>query len=496
MNRNRRPTLAWLAFVVVGFVPATANAQLAQQTASAVLDAPPAANDVWPGYVLPQRSWLVFDQQGAVLVTSSRAPATFSGPPAGALSGRPGVYWREGPPAAGADSLDVRFAVGDLPGTAIAVRRDLNATLEFLYHEAFHTFQHERFAGHAPADLNGVGPLSAEYAASVEVERRLLREALKTEPDHRAQLLREIVAVRAMRGTTAGGTVGTIESAVERHEGMARYVATRVVAALQKKPAGWPREQIAAELATPLRAFIGDPAERLIRSRAYATGAAIGLLLDAVESSWKQRVERGETPAGVLASLVSLSAADAASTATRALDRHGYPKSLTTRPAPWGSLITITEGDFLRLSSYRLSVEVAATAPTQFGMRSSFPLSEADRPRGIQRPADGLTILLDLTRFSISDPSSGVEAVAIGRPVSTDTRGKSDRQIITILLDAMPMLNGSSPTAGTVELDGCRVVGAGVELKISGPVSVTVDATSIRVVPTKRLFSSQRPGRR
>ena len=463
-----------------------ASAQLAERAAQAILAAPPGVNAVWPGYSIQDRSWVIVDGRGAVLVTTVAPPPLFAQM---TVAGVPGLmsqrtFYRTGAVAEMAGTVNTRFAIGEVRGTAIAARENLTKTVELLSHEAFHTFQHEAFA--PGAETASPATVPREYAASVEVERRTLRDALKRDGDTRRNLVRQAVAIRAMRNRSAAQSLAAAEASAERIEGMAQYVEVHVTAQALGNGNNWPRDQVVAQLGTPLRAFAGSPGERLVRFRAYATGAAIGILLDALDprtdTVWKARVQRGAAPGDLLAGLAAVPGDSLEGLAREALDRYGYDKLVAEASPSWGTLVPFTEEEFLRLAPFRLIMDVDTAARSSFNLQSTASLRGVDRPRGIQRPEEGLLVLLDLTRLTLKD--SGLVATVASRPVSLDSRrAATGRQLVTILLDSPPRVNDALLAEGTSsEVNGARITGNGVDVVITGRATVTAEAGILRVV--------------
>src|SRR5687768_10919463 len=91
-----------------------ASAQLAERAAQAILAAPASANAVWPGYALQDRSWVIADGRGAVLVTTIAPPTSFSQMPTS-----PRAFYRAGAVAEMTGTVDTEFAIGEVRGTAI-----------------------------------------------------------------------------------------------------------------------------------------------------------------------------------------------------------------------------------------------------------------------------------------------------------------------------------------------------------------------------------------
>ena len=94
-------------------------------------------------------------------------------------------------------------------------------------------------------------------------------------------------------------------------------------------------DDISQQLAVPMRTFGGSPDERLIRTRAYGTGAAMALLLDRLGTNWQSRAI-SEPLDRLLTEAVGTPDAQAADTAYR---RYGYTGCSPSRRPP-GALST------------------------------------------------------------------------------------------------------------------------------------------------------------
>lgn len=174
---------------------------------------------------------------------------------------------------------------------------DRYARLKLLLHESFH--REQRALG-----LSGRDPTAAHLDVRegrywLRLELRALARAL-TEPSGRdVESLLDALRFRAVRRSTFAGA-DTVEDALERHEGLAEY--TGAVLAL-RATAGAP-SQIAAALAR------FETEQSYVRSFAYATGPALGLLLDRHAPGWRTRAARTPSLSGALAAVVRFDADD------------------------------------------------------------------------------------------------------------------------------------------------------------------------------------------
>jgi hypothetical protein len=174
-----------------------------------------------------------------------------------------------------------------------------------LVHESFHIVQQRLGLG--------VGTVSAEHLDSVDgrywmrLEWRALARALRESGEPRALAIREALAFRQARHARFPDKVET-ERALDINEGLASY--TQAVL-----PAQSGAEAIASAL-DELTAAEGG--ESFVRTFAYASGPAYGLLLDAASPGWTRKVRASDDLATLLARALAIQPlADAAAAAAR-----------------------------------------------------------------------------------------------------------------------------------------------------------------------------------
>jgi len=304
--------LALWCSTVVASQPAADR--IAGQAMAIVIDAPAGANQVWPGFSLPSRGFAIHTATGTYLHTPGAAPEGFT---------RTGRWWfRPGAP-------------GDLHVNAVPASQSASHTIRTLYHEAFHAFQREHPGRFRPPDSQ-TEPFTREQAASIEVERRVLAQALRY-PNRAQQYLRDALALRHERTAANGASLAAAERYGEWHEGLADYVAELSVARALGRPVETARASVRRSLGIPLSTFGGSPEERLIRARSHGTGAALGLLLDQLAPDWRSRAFEVSLDE-LAAEAVSLRADEVATLARQARALHGYEKLLASPSPPWGSL--------------------------------------------------------------------------------------------------------------------------------------------------------------
>ena len=174
-----------------------------------------------------------------------------------------------------------------------------------LIHESFHIVQMQLGLG--------VGTVSAEHLDTADgrywlrLEWRALARALRESGDARALAIRDALAFRRARHARFPGMAET-ERAVEINEGLASY--TQAVL-----PAQSPADAIANTL-DELTAAEGG--ESFVRTFAYASGPAYGLLLDAASPGWTRTVRASDDVATLLMRALAIQpVADGAAAAAR-----------------------------------------------------------------------------------------------------------------------------------------------------------------------------------
>jgi hypothetical protein len=185
---------------------------------------------------------------------------------------------------------------------------------EAFLHESFHVVQ--RSKGIAVADRARLGPNSRsenEHLDAVDgrywlrLEWRALARALKESGELRAQAVGEALAFRQARLTRYPEHVVS-EYFYDMNEGLASYTQTVLAA---------PSPADAIARALELLAGAED-AESFVRTFAYNSGPAYGLLLDAASPGWPRKMSSSDEPAALLMRALAIQpVADAAAAAAR-----------------------------------------------------------------------------------------------------------------------------------------------------------------------------------
>ncbi len=198
---------------------------------------------------------MVFDGSSTYLFGAPTAPAGFQARGA----------WFEH-----AGRFDAVTANTATDGTALVMHDDPEEAAVIAVHEAFHVFQGQRFPHWGANEMLALTyPVTdAEALALRRLETIALHRALENLDQGWAL---EMLRIRAQRFAIIGAAAARFEQDLERHEGLALYVELQA-------------REVHHRL--PLEDF---PAEA-VRFRAYATGQALGRLLETWRPDWQRAV--------------------------------------------------------------------------------------------------------------------------------------------------------------------------------------------------------------
>jgi hypothetical protein len=157
-----------------------------------------------------------------------------------------------------------------------------------LMHESFHRIQGDLgLPGSNPANSHLDSP---EGRTWLRLEWRALAEALIHGGDRRRSAIVDALTFRMYRHSLFPGGAEE-ERALELNEGLAEYTGYRL--------SGWP-DAILADRAA-IRLEQDEAGSSFVRSFAYASGPAWGILLDEASVAWRSQLNRGSNLATILA---------------------------------------------------------------------------------------------------------------------------------------------------------------------------------------------------
>ena len=178
-----------------------------------------------------------------------------------------------------------------------------------LVHELFHRVQPELGFFLPEPSNDHLDSYAGRYW--LQLEWRALAEALKRPRDAGLAALRDAFAFRAARHLEAPAAAEN-ERVLVVNEGLAQYTGTVVASAGPAKAAASVVKQLAA----------GARKESYVRTFAYSSGAAYGVLLDAWSPGWTRRFSSSDDPALLLMAAAKIQPA-AIPVATEAAGRYG-----------------------------------------------------------------------------------------------------------------------------------------------------------------------------
>jgi len=249
-------------------------------------------DSIWPGfrpdtipvlYVIRGKGTLLLGWRGEL-------PAGFV-----AIAGDPrAVPWGAWQPSADRGAASTGTALAGQPTAQVVVdSQSVAALVGLTTHEAFHVFR--AAAKKENAFLVTSYPVFDPHnEAGMALEGRILAaaEQARTRAEQRA-LARQFLAVRESRQRALGADLANFEQLAELNEGLAEYTLVRSVA-LAARQADFPDRAGAERLRAGKRTGLHKLTEDVtlsIRLRYYATGPAIGMLLDRLEGhAWKSRL--------------------------------------------------------------------------------------------------------------------------------------------------------------------------------------------------------------
>jgi hypothetical protein len=183
---------------------------------------------------------------------------------------------------------------------------------EVMLHELFHTIQPQlglRVMNPASEHLDG-----RDGRYWLRLEWRALGQALRESGEQRIAALRDALAFRRARHALFPG-VADNERGSEITEGLASYTGTVLAS-----------PSTAGAVASALERLAGaESGESFVRTFAYTTGPAYGLLLDASSPGWTRRIRGTDDLASLVANAFAVQPASDASSAAA---RYGGPELL------------------------------------------------------------------------------------------------------------------------------------------------------------------------
>lgn len=203
----------------------------------------------------------------------------------GVLNAHDGIFIGELPPDIGVANTAVEWSGTRWSMVILPLPKDETAMRVLLAHESWHRVQSE--LGYEPSNPTCTHLATERGRVLLRLEMRALARALRSKDDSRWTAARDALAFRKQRHLEFESAAQT-EGALDTHEAVAEYTGIRLGAG----------ERAVEYAASQLDRY--DGASSYVRSYAYATGPAYGLLLDERMPNWRAE-KRAIAPPDLLA---------------------------------------------------------------------------------------------------------------------------------------------------------------------------------------------------
>jgi hypothetical protein len=267
-----------------------------------------------------------------------------------------------------------------------------------LLHEAWHRVQAQ--LGLAAGAANCVHLEQARAREWLRLELRALATALRSSGHAREAAATEALQFRSARFRDFPGARDQ-EYGLDRNEGLAAYTGVRLGATTP--------EAYAARLLDRY-----DTQDSFVRTYAYATGPAYGLLLDQYAPNWRQQVRGGATPADLLAGILGASNLNARRL-QRLGDRYGRAtiaaeenaRAETTRDRLLALRARFATGPRLEIALSQAQFEFDPNGITAIeGLGNHYAALSLRDAWGELRATDGAVISADSSKVIVAQPGA------------------------------------------------------------------------------------------
>ena len=247
---------------------------------------------------------------------SDRAVVANQADPGGVLAARDGVFVGVLPPSAMLANTRVEWSGQAWTQLLWPLPMEPALLRVFVVHELFHRVQPELGLARSETGNRHLDSLEGRYLLQLEW-RALARALMADEAQARGERIADALAFRAQRRQLAP-TAAADEAALEINEGLAEYTGVRIGLAGD--------EARRAYAVYALARFLEAPS--FVRSFAYASGPAYGLLLDDADPDWRGRLDADADLGRLLAAATGIDPAAAEADLHRRAARYDGDGSL------------------------------------------------------------------------------------------------------------------------------------------------------------------------
>ncbi len=233
----------------------------------------------------------------------SRAVVANQADGGGALEERNGVFVGSFPKDRNFANTATRWSGTDWATMVWPLAQEKRARVRLMMHESWHRIQGAAVARRKGSGASGAGSDSNAHLDTrdgrilLQLEWRALEAALRSDGSKCREGVEDALTFRAYRRSLFPNAA-TAEAALELNEGLAEYTGVKLSTVSRREAI----EDAVSGL------WGGPQRETFMRSFAYASGPAYGLLLDAVVPDWREGVAEGDDLGLLLAKAFSISA--------------------------------------------------------------------------------------------------------------------------------------------------------------------------------------------
>jgi hypothetical protein len=276
---------------------------------------------------------------------------------------------------------------------------DERARGQLMAHELFHRIQGDLGIPMASPKNEHLDTLDGRYW--LRLEWRALAAALDARGEERARAVADALAFRAARRAAFPGATAE-ERALELNEGLAEYTGVALASTTPEARAAVARATIDGAAKRPT----------FVRSFAYVSGPAYGLLLDAASPGWR----RGLSTSSDLGDLAAAAYGARATAAEGRAARYGGPELLAEererdrarreRIATYRA--RLVDGPALRLPAGDVKFSFDPNEVVPLGSEGTvYPTIRAAGPWGVLTATKGALIASDWSALTVAAPAAG-----------------------------------------------------------------------------------------
>lgn len=455
---------------------------------------------LWPGWGLEKYPILVFETGRVAYLVNHPAPPPDFVRLETKLPLLGTVFMKTGRDArfTANTSIDLNGAPTACISYSTAASEADSVSLKFValvFHETFHAMQNKAGKtgkGSVEALLMRYPDLNSENLAMAQLEQMILFDLVRFEDAPDPVKVRQFLAVRQARLRSVGTEMLRADRGIEYQEGIPTYLEVRLLDEAKKAAAASPglgkddpyalgfsqapELKMGSYLMRLLR-FSSDPGAT--RDRGYATGMALGLLLDRLGVDWKSSILSSDKYLDeILADAVPLSASAAPASLASAKKDYRYDEVLRT-----------VEGKLGRLSQDRKAAADAFLRQKGIEVAVRFPDSPVEvrgfDPMNMQRIDASRTLHRRMLQLAIGETSFS----AMDTPTLTTLgNGPMDVRGVTVFAPVEDFqmdldFNPLDRVPGTREFrTSFRLTADGITLQAqSGTVTISPDAAHVDV---------------